>query len=200
MWISRKITPADIPSVREVVNTHKECEMVCALNTPEAEAIPLQRTRRRQYMGANICRRHFTILRRHKFDIGGVADGPPDDVFRVLVVEPAVVRVVPAKMRVDSVRHGGDVAHTDDVPGANAQARHIKSVRRMLAKPPKMLGLLIAGRDSTYGCLPGFRTRGRRLRAARRLASVLATSHVLCRARPLPSLLTPPGSAFHRRG
>jgi hypothetical protein len=41
--------------VTKVVDTHKECEMVCALNTSEAEAISLQRTRRRQYMSANIC-------------------------------------------------------------------------------------------------------------------------------------------------
>jgi hypothetical protein len=29
-------------------------------------------------MDANICRRHFVILRQHKFDIGGVANGPLD--------------------------------------------------------------------------------------------------------------------------
>jgi hypothetical protein len=40
-----------------------DCEMVCARNAPEA---------------ANIRRRHFAIPRRHKFDIGGVADGSPD--------------------------------------------------------------------------------------------------------------------------
>ena len=109
----------------------------------------------------NSCRRHLAMLGRDKFNIGGVADGAPNDVVGIRVLEPTAVRVVPAKVRVDDVRHGADVALTGYVPGADDQARHIEPPGCVFAKATKMSGLLIAGRHSTYRCLPGFRKRRR---------------------------------------
>jgi hypothetical protein len=63
------------------------------------------------------------MLSWDKFNIGRIADRPPNDVFRILVLEPTVVRVVPTKVRVDDILHGTDVAPTGYVPGENHQAR-----------------------------------------------------------------------------
>ncbi len=60
-------------------------------------------------------------MSRDKFNIGGVTDGPPNDVLPILGLEPTVVGVVAAKVRVDDVSHGTDIALTGYVPGSNEQ-------------------------------------------------------------------------------
>jgi hypothetical protein len=61
------------------------------------------------------------MLNRDELDTGGFADSPPDDASAILAVEPTVVRVVPAKVHVDDVRHDTDIAPTGYVPASSEQ-------------------------------------------------------------------------------
>ena len=56
----------------EVIDAHAECEVVRVLNEHEAEAIPLQRIRRGQYVALPFGRRHLAVLGRDELNIGGV--------------------------------------------------------------------------------------------------------------------------------
>jgi hypothetical protein len=56
---------------------------------------------------------------REKFDVGGIADRMPNNAFRIVVLEPTVIRLVPTKVRLDDVCHGTDIAPTGFVSGAD---------------------------------------------------------------------------------
>ena len=51
-----------------------------------------------------------------------VNDRVPNNALRVVVLEPAVIRLVPTKVRVDDVAHGADVASPGYVSGADHQS------------------------------------------------------------------------------
>jgi hypothetical protein len=59
------------------------------------------------------------MLSRDEFDVGGVGDSPPNYVIGILVLEPTAVSVMSAKVRVDDVTHGTDIALAGLVPRAN---------------------------------------------------------------------------------
>jgi hypothetical protein len=61
------------------------------------------------------------MLGRDKLNVGRVGDGVPDDVVGILVLEPAAVCIVPAKVCVDDVRHGAEIAATVHLYGRNEQ-------------------------------------------------------------------------------
>lgn len=104
-----------------MVNTQTKREVVRALNDQEAEGIPTQRIRSAQCKASHFSRRHLAMLNRAELDTGGFADGPPNDASRIPVLEPTVVRVVAAKVRVDDVRHDADIAPTGYVPAGSEQ-------------------------------------------------------------------------------
>src|SRR5271166_3931529 len=99
------------------------------------------------------------MLERDEFNVGRVGDPVPNNVFRILVLEPAAVCVVPTKVRVEGITHGTDVAPTGYLPGENQLTGHFETSRCVIAKTSKMLGLLIAGRHCTCRRLAGFEAR-----------------------------------------
>jgi hypothetical protein len=56
---------------------------------------------------------------REEFNVGGITDSMPNNAFRIFVLEPTVIRLVPTKVRVDDVTHGADIAPTGFVSGAD---------------------------------------------------------------------------------
>ena len=123
-----------------------EREVVGALNNAEQKATPLQRVRRR-YVVTQLRGRHVLVRDRDEFDLGGVGDGAPNDVVGIRVLEPTAVGVVPAKMRVDRISHGANVAPTGDLPAEDHHPGHLETTCRVVGVAAKVLGLLIAGRN-----------------------------------------------------
>jgi hypothetical protein len=103
----------------KVINNQIACEVVRALNNSESEAIPLQRIGGSQYVVLPFCRRYLPMLNGDELDIGGIADGVPDDVLRIGVLEPTAVGVMPTKVQVEEVRHGPDITPTGDIHGSH---------------------------------------------------------------------------------
>jgi hypothetical protein len=64
----------------------------------------------------------LAALGRGKFDVGRVGNGVPNDVVVVLVLKPAAVCIVPAKVGVDDIRHGTDIASAEHLANGNEQA------------------------------------------------------------------------------
>lgn len=93
----------------EMSDTRIEGEVIVTLNNPEQEAVPLQRLRRCNVV-AQLRLRHVLMLSLDDFDICRVSDGMPNDVFGIVELKPTVVGVVAAKVCVDRIIHGADVA------------------------------------------------------------------------------------------
>jgi len=83
----------------------------------------------------------------------------PNDVFTVRALKPISVCVVPAKVRIDRVRHGADITLTGHVPREDHQTRHVEAAGDMVAIATEMLRLLITGGHRTYGRAAGLRKR-----------------------------------------
>ena len=146
-----------------MIDAHVEREVVLALDDPEPEAIPLQRIRggqdvvcaippassHRARSGRTRCRAGSAMVCRTMWSAS-------------VVLEPAAVRVVPAKVRVDDVGHGTDVAPTGDVPGGDEQPRDIEPLGRLFAIATKCAGLHVAGRHGAHRRLLGLLERRRR--------------------------------------
>ena len=146
----------------EVIDNRKECEVVRALNDPEPEAIPLHRIRSGQHELLPLAWRHLVMTTRDKYDIGRITDGMPDNVFRIFVLEPTVICLVPTEVCVDHIAHRADIAPTGFVSGADHQPCIIEPAGCVAGKAAKMRFLHGAERHITYRSFPGFRERGRR--------------------------------------
>jgi hypothetical protein len=136
-----------------MIDAHVEREVILALNEPETEAIPLQRSGSGQDVLPPLFRRLLAVLGGGELDVVGVGQCAPNDPVGIVEFEPAAVRIVAAQVRIDHVRHGPNVAAPRNVPGGNRQAGHLRAAGRVLAIAPKMLGLLIAGRNVGHRCL-----------------------------------------------
>ena len=111
MWNSVSITPTNVASTWRWSTLDVEREVIVALDDPEAEAIPLQRIRRARRRGRAPAPASARRAGRHELDVGGVGNSMADDFGpSSVVLEPAAIRVVPTKMRVDDVGHRADVA------------------------------------------------------------------------------------------
>src|ERR1700751_29579 len=143
-----------------MVHGETECPVVRVLNNGETKAIPLQRTRRAHYVLSPRGRRHLTMLDRNALNIGRTAKFVPNDLVGIGELEPAVIGVVPTKMRVEDVGQDPDVALAGHVPTADAKPRHPDPTGRVVAKVTQVPGLLRAGWHIAYRGLPDLRQRG----------------------------------------
>jgi hypothetical protein len=82
----------------EVIDNPKKCKAVRALNNAEPEAIPLHRIRSRQHKLVPLTWRHLAMPDREKLNVGGVTDSMPNNGFRMSMLEPTVIRLVPTKV------------------------------------------------------------------------------------------------------
>ena len=89
-------------------------------------------------------------------NIGGIAECVPDDLVVIRVLKPAVVGVMPTKMRIDDVSQDPDVALAGYVPTANAKPGHINPAGCVFAKVTEVPSLLMAGWHRAYRGFPGF--------------------------------------------
>lgn len=145
----------------QMVRTHIEGEVIRVLDETEGEAVPAQRIRGGQDVGAQLGRRHLAALQRSELDVGGIGEGVPDDTAVGPMLEPTVVGVVPAQMGIDRFGHGRHVAHAGDIPDPDVQPRHVQAPGGVFAEPAKMMQLLITGRHVANRRLPGFFPRRR---------------------------------------
>ena len=105
----------------DVVDTGVESEVILALNDPEGEAAPLERSRYGDDVVVQFFDRHFAVVDRLEFDISRIIDGclmiSPSPLF-----EPAAIRVMPTQVCVERLIHGrnitsaGHFARGDDLP------------------------------------------------------------------------------------
>src|SRR3954451_6572211 len=98
-----------------------------------------------------------------EFDIGGVADGMPNDFAAIGVLEPTAVRIVAPQVGVEGSGHGTDVAMTGHGTGGGDLPRVVQARGCSLVITSKMLALHIADWYGTDRRLPGvfYRLSGR---------------------------------------
>src|SRR5580693_750190 len=143
----------------QMVNTYTDGEVVVTLDDREPEAVPFQRARRAQDVVLPLRWRHLAGSYRNQFDVARILDGMPGDVACIVRFEPAPIGIVPAKVRVDDKGHRANIALAGDVPGGNAQPRHIEPTGQVIAIATHMSGLDVARRHRAYRSLPGFLQR-----------------------------------------
>ncbi len=92
----------------------------------------------------------FAMLGRDEFDIGRVGNGVPNYVVSILVLEPAAIGIVPAKVRVDDICHGTDIAFAVHLANRDEQPGMIQPPVSLLGKVAEVPLLYVAGRYRTH--------------------------------------------------
>ena len=112
----------------DVIHGGEEGEVALVLDYSEGEARPLQRARDVDHVRANLVDRQIALLDRHEFDVSRIAHGMPDELSVASVFEPTQERIVPTKVCVDRLIHGGDIALACHVTAGNDLSGEVQAL------------------------------------------------------------------------
>src|SRR5208337_4986148 len=101
------------------------------------------------------------VLGGDEFDVGRVGNRVPNDVVGILVLKPAAICIVSAKVGIDDICHGTDIAFAVHLADRDEQPRMIGPLGSRLGKVTKMPFLYVAGWYGTHRRLAGLGTRSR---------------------------------------